>query len=203
MLNNNGKILDHSNGYLNGFNGHGPGMHGLKNLFVSRSFKKGELIQQPGDRNPKTYYVKMGLLRSYNINASGKEHILSFAPEGWLMNDFCSSTNGSKAELYIEALEDGVLEIIDLRQINEVVLNAKLRNEILSKLVERMALMQRRLLLMMGSPAIERYEYFLQTYPSIVNRIPQRMIASFLGITPEGLSKVKGERARLELQKNR
>ena len=63
-------------------------------------------------------------------------------------------------------------------------------------LYRRMAKLQRRVLMLLGSPAIDRYTYFLNTYPELPNRIPHRMIASYLGITPQALSTIRGEMVR-------
>ena len=63
----------------------------------------------------------------------------------------------------------------------------------LDKISKRFSVLQRRITMLMSSSAIERYEHFLETYPQIVQRVPQRMIASYLGITPEALSKVKSQ----------
>ena len=62
------------------------------------------------------------------------------------------------------------------------------------KLIKRVTVLQKRVIMLMSSKAIERYDAFLETYPDIVQRVPQRMIASYLGITPEALSKLKGDR---------
>ena len=61
------------------------------------------------------------------------------------------------------------------------------------KLAKRLRVLQKRIVMLMSSAAIERYEHFIATYPSIIQRVPQRMIASYLGITPEALSRVRKE----------
>ncbi len=67
---------------------------------------------------------------------------------------------------------------------------------ILPKLVKRVSVLHKRIILLMSATTIERYEHFIETYPQIVQRVPQKMIASYLGITPEALSKVKGEQSK-------
>ena len=62
----------------------------------------------------------------------------------------------------------------------------------------RIGRLQRRVLMLMGSPASDRYTYFLSMYPNLANRIPQRMIATYLGITPQALSTIRGRIARSE-----
>ncbi|MCP4441797.1 MAG: Crp/Fnr family transcriptional regulator [Aureispira sp.] len=145
--------------------------------------KKGQILQQIGDLNTKGYQVESGLLRSYSIDEKGKEHIFMFAPEGWMVSDNVPRTEPS--ELCIDVLEDAVL--LQVEKNFDIEIN-------ISKLVKRMAVLQKRIIMLMSASAIERYEHFIETYPDIVQRVPQRMIASYLGITPEALSKVKRER---------
>lgn len=145
---------------------------------------KGEIIQRKDELNTKVYKVLSGLLRSYSIDEKGKEHIFLFAPENWIIAD--SVSVNTSAELFIDALED--TEVVVLK-----------KEEVFSdnesyKLHKRLSVLQKRVIMLMSSSAIDRYEHFVQTYPDIVQRVPQKMIASYLGITPEALSKVKKER---------
>ena len=152
----------------------------------STKVKKGQLIQRQGALDSKVYKVESGLLRSYSIDDKGKEHIYMFAPENWLMADNCDVKR--PCELFIDALEDSVLIVSEKA---ETIQNADVHS-----LVNRLLTLQHRIIKLMSSSTIERYEDFIATYPGIVQRVPQRMIASYLGITPEALSKVKGDKAR-------
>lgn len=145
--------------------------------------KKGHILQRSGELNSKIYYVKSGLLRSYSIDKKGKEHIFMFAPEGWIIGDNVSPKEPTM--LFIDALENSIV-VVDEKNI-EKEKNAK-------KLIRRIEVLQKRIIQLMSSTALERYEYFMQAYPDLSQRIPQRMIASYLGVTPEALSKVKSER---------
>lgn len=141
---------------------------------------KGQILQRKGEFNSKVYQVKSGLLRSYSIDEKGKEHIYMFAPESWIIAD---GVNPKKPnELFIDALEDSVViqREKDLSKISET-----------EKLINRLEVLQQRIILLMSASAIERYENFIATYPDIANRVPQRMIASYLGVTPETLSAAK------------
>jgi CRP-like cAMP-binding protein len=158
-------------------------------LMKKIAVKKGTIIQEKGDLNAKLYHIEYGLLRSYSIDSKGKEHIFMFAPEGWILGD--ATDVGSPSELYIDALEDSVVEV-RVRDMSEIEPNSKL-------LLRRMSVLQKRIIMLMSSTAIERYEHFEKTYPNIIQRVPQRMIASYLGITPEALSKVKGDKVREKL----
>jgi CRP-like cAMP-binding protein len=150
-----------------------------------KKFKKGEIIQYQGDVNTKVYYVEAGLLRSYTIDENGKEHIFMFAPEGWIVAD--SLPPDSPCELFIDALEDSMVKVVEKED------DTIEHNE--SKLIKRISVLQKRIIMLLSSSAKERYEYFLDTYPNISQRIPQKMIASFIGITPQALSTLRNEKA--------
>lgn len=148
-----------------------------------KQFKKGQILQHKGDLNSKIYQVESGLLRSYSIDDKGKEHIFMFAPEGWIIAG--NSAPEEPCELFIDVLEDA--EVLT----SEKVIHS---GHEISKLLKRISILQKRVIMLMSASAIERYEHFLETYPDIVQRVPQRMIASYLGITPEALSTVKRAR---------
>ena len=142
--------------------------------------QKGQILQHTGELNSKIYRVKSGLLRSYSIDQKGKEHIFMFAPEGWTIAD--SVDPNQPCDLFIEALEDS--EVIVQEKSIENTSNTP-------SLIKRINVLQKRVIMLMSSSAIERYQHFVETYPDIVQRVPQRMIASYLGVTPESLSAAK------------
>lgn len=151
------------------------------------NIKKGYILQHKEDLNSKAYEVKSGLLRSYSIDDKGKVHIFMFGPEGWIVSDYAMANE--PCDLFIDALEDSVVLQIDKNMS---------ANPDMLKLVKRIRVLQKRIVMLMSASAIERYDHFLQTYPSIVQRVPQKMIASYLGITPEALSAAK----KKSVQKN-
>ncbi len=103
-----------------------------------------------------------------------------FAPEDWLMADNVPAD--LPADLFIDAIEDTVV-IAGAKDFD------KGHNTV--KLIKRIGALQKRVIMLMSASAAERYEHFLKTYPQITQRVPQRMIASYLGITPETLSRVR------------
>lgn len=151
----------------------------LKELNV----KKGEILQRSGELNTKVFHVKSGLLRSYSIDKNGKENIFMFAPEGWVIADTCDPK--SESVLFIDALEDS----------NVIVLPKDLEREKqnVGAFTKRLNTLQKRVLILLSSNAIEKYEHFVEQYPNIVQRVPQRMIASFIGVNPETLSAAKSK----------
>ena len=143
-------------------------------------------MQHEGDLNSWVYEVISGLLRSYTIDKKGKEHIFMFAPEGWIIAD--AVQKGEPCEFFIEALEDSTV-ILREKDLSRIGPNA-------SAIAKRMLVLQRRIIMLMSYSGLQRYEHFIQTYPNLTQRVPQRMIASYLGITPEALSKAKGDKIR-------
>ena len=162
---------------------------------MTKSLKKGEIIQRPDDRILKAFFVKKGLLNSYIIDNKGKKHIFMFAPENWLILDVELFSKNKKAILFIEALEDSEIEIIngDVFE-NKEIFSKQILSDQIDKLVNRIISLQKRVLFLMSASALERYNDFLDTYPTISQRVPQKMIASYLGVTPETLSTVRAKR---------
>ena len=112
--------------------------------------------------------------------------VTQFAPEGWIMADNVPSD--TPCDLYIDVLEDATL-IQREKDLNAI-------DHGYNKLINRMGVLQKRIIMLMSSSAIERYDHFVETYPDIVQRVPQRMIASYLGMTPEALSTVKRQQIK-------
>lgn len=146
--------------------------------------KKGTILQRTGDLTSMVYSVESGLIRSYTIDQKGKEHIYMFGPENWIVADNCEPN--SPCQLFIDVIEDSVLTV-DVK--NEFLNEAT----DLKSLLRRLFAMQNRIIMLMSSNATDRYEHFLKTYPDIIQRVPQKMVASYLGITPEALSRVRRE----------
>lgn len=156
---------------------------------------KGELIQRPNENKHKIIRVKTGLLRMYTIDPNGKEHIYLFAPEGWTLSDFAAIAEKKSSDFFIDALETSELEIIT-KDINEelpIILNEHVLPTI-ELMGRRIATLQNRVVMLLSYSALDRYKHFIETYPNITNRVPQKMIASYLGITPQALSKIRGKK---------
>ncbi|OZV67991.1 Crp/Fnr family transcriptional regulator [Winogradskyella aurantia] len=148
--------------------------------------KKGEILQRSGDLNSSVYHVISGLLRSFTIDEKGKEHIFMFAPENWTIAD--SQPKDTPCDLYIDALEDSTIIAFNK--------DIKRESQNVGAFINRLAVLQNRVIMLMSFSALKRYEHFEETYPDIIQRVTQKMIASYLGITPEALSKIKKERIK-------
>lgn len=167
-----------------------------------KKVKKGQFLLRAGipiaiGTIAHSFYVEQGLLRQYSIDAKGKEHILQFAPEGWFMADRESEYLHRPSSYFIEAVEDSELLIITPKLIQE--LSAQHPGFIdyhFNLLHRHVAALQKRITLLQSATATERYLDFIQTYPDLLLRIPQTYIASYLGITPESLSRLRQDLAQ-------
>jgi CRP-like cAMP-binding protein len=132
-------------------------------------------------------------MRSYLLDKIGKEHIFMFASEGWVIADIESLEFHQPTQLIIDCLEDSEVLMISRENQNLNLSDEEAVKDKLTHLYRRMGVLQRRIIMQMSGPATDRYAYFLETYPNLSNRIPQYMIASYLGITPQALSKIRKE----------
>ena len=154
------------------------------------------MLLREGDESSLAFYIEKGLLRSYTIDEKGKEHIFSFASEGWIIADIDSQEFNHPAELFIDCIEDSEIVVFDRKCFKLADLSEQQLRENANLLARRIAVLQKRVIMLMSVSAQERYSTFLKSFPKLVNRVPQRMIASYLGITPEALSKIRGQIAK-------
>lgn len=157
---------------------------------------KGAFLLRPGQEIGYSFYVEKGLLRQYTIDEKGKEHILQFAPEGWFMSDRESEYLNRPSSYFIEAVEPSSLLIITSKTIRDLSAdNPEFMDYQFNLLHRHIASLQKRITLLQSASATDRYLDFIQTYPDLLLRIPQTYIASYLGITPESLSRLRQDLA--------
>lgn len=162
-----------------------------------KKVEKGSILLHQGDICHFSFFVSKGLLRSYTIDQTGKEHIIQFAPENWIISDRSSFYFNEPSELFIDAVEETEIVFIDKHFINAAAdISATFRKQDTTALHNHIRQLQKRVNLLLGATAEQRYLDFIAIYPSLTLRIPQWMIASYLGITPETLSRVRKELAR-------
>lgn len=161
------------------------------------SYEKGEFLLREGEVCRHVFFVESGLLRAYTTDDSGKEHIIQFAPENWFISDRSSTFFNKPSEFYIEAIESTTAIFLD----NDFIDKASERSISFRQYNERILQnhiyhLQSRINLLLGASAEKRYLNFISLYPDLMLRVPQWMIASYLGITPESLSRVRKELAK-------
>ena len=167
-------------------------------LLKFKKIKKKQFLLKAGEVCDFEGYVNKGCVRVYFIDEKGAEVDLFFAVEDWWVSDLASFTNQKPADLFIQTIEDCEILMIDYRS----------KEKLFEKVpkFERMfrIMMQRsydntirRLISTISQPAEERYLAFIKKYPTIPQRVPQHLIAAYLGISPEFLSKVRKKLSKL------
>jgi CRP-like cAMP-binding protein len=159
--------------------------------FTIKKLKKHQFLVQEGDLVPNDHFVTKGLLKSYYINAEGKERIMQFAMEDWWITDYQAFFNESKATLNIDCIED--TEVLCISAINREKLCAnvhKMEHFFRKKSNSGYVALQRRILSLLNNNAKERYEQFLEQYPVLYQKVPKTLIASYLGVSRETLSRL-------------
>ena len=159
--------------------------------------KKGTVLLSKGEISQSSYKVVKGCLRSYVIDNAGKEHIFQFAPEDWIISDLDSFMNNKPATIFIDAIEES--EVLEIRK-PQLSFEEGKENKYMSaqtqKLIRNLIATNKRLISLMTHTAEERYLEFIETYPALIQRLPLKMIASYLGMTPEYLSDVRRKLAK-------
>lgn len=166
-------------------------------FFTEKDYAKGEVLLREGEVCHYTFFVESGLLRMYSVDSGGKEHIVQFATENWLISDRSSLYFNERSSYYIDAVEDSKVLLLDadfFSRLSAQFLNAVENNDLL--LQRHIRNLQNRVNSLLSDTAEERYLKFIKMYPDVLLRVPQWMVASYLGITPESLSRVRKELAK-------
>jgi len=157
-----------------------------------RKIRKRQYLLQAGDICLYESYVIHGCLREYYIDEKGQEHILQFAVEDWWIGDMHSFLTESPSVYNIDALEDTELLQIDKSSLETLYKHVpQFERFFRLKIQNAYIQLQKRVISSMSKPAEERYIEFIEKYPHLEQRLPQHQVASFLGITPEFLSRIR------------
>jgi CRP-like cAMP-binding protein len=161
-------------------------------FFIPKRVRKHQYLLEAGDVSRHVAYVVKGCLRSYTIDEAGEEHIGHFAIEDWWIGDLYSFYENQPSVYAIDALEDSELLLLDRSGMEKLCLAIpKFERYFRLILQGSFVASQRRIMQSLSATAEERYLQFLKNYPAIFSRVPQKMIASYLGITPQSLSRIR------------
>ena len=164
----------------------------IKEYLTPKKLRKKQYFLQEGDICKSIAFVEKGALREYNVDDKGNEHILQFAIEGWVISDLYSFMTAEPATYNIDALEDSELLLMTkLAQEELLIRMPKYETFSRMQITGAYLAMQKRVTSIISTSIEERYLYFTNLYPNIVQRVPQHMIASYLGLTPETLSRIR------------
>ncbi len=160
-------------------------------FFKWKKLKKKQFLLHEGNIQKQAAFITAGCLRSYSIDKNGFEHVLQFAPPGWWIGDMRSYINQQPGILSIDAIDDSDILLILKTDLDKLYLAVPKLERLFRILAENsLATYQQRLIDNLSLSAMDRYNNFCQLYPSLIEHLPQKQIASYIGVTPEFLSKM-------------
>ena len=165
-----------------------------------RKYLKGQFVVQNGDLSRYENFVLSGCLKTFYIDNEGQEHIVMFAIENWWTADLGSFITQTPADLNVQCLENSELIQINYNDLQQLYIEIPKLERFFRIIIQNaFVAAQKRIISNFSLPAMDRYIQFREQYPKIEQRVPQYMIASYLGITKEFLSKI---RSQLIMQKH-
>jgi CRP-like cAMP-binding protein len=169
----------------------------FQQLYLVKELKKGEFLQREGEVAKYAAFVTKGCLRNYVIDNKGKEHVVMFAPENWWVADSNSLLHGVPTTYFVDAIEDSVVLLSD-KEANSILMSRipAFASSFQTGVQKHAAAKDKRIVQSLAATAEERYLNFLETYPTIAQRVPQHMLASYLGVTPETVSRIRKKLSR-------
>jgi CRP-like cAMP-binding protein len=167
-----------------------------KAFFIPKKLRKKQYLLQEDDVCKYIAFVEKGMLRCYSVDEKGADHIVQFAFEGWWISDQYSFITGEPSPYNIDALEDCELLLLT-KSAEEQLLQKIPKFERFFRILLQNNLinLQRRLVSSLSHTAEQKYQELVQSCPTIPQRVPQHMMASYLGITPETLSRIRKQLA--------
>lgn len=174
----------------------------LDRCLEHRMIPKKTMLLRPGDVCDFEGYINKGCIREYFIDRKGVELTMEFAVEDWWVSDITSFESQSPSGMFIETLEDSEMLMLS-RSSKELLLKEVPKLERMFRLMiqRHLTVVQNRLFKTMSDTAMDKYVAFMKRYPTISQRVPQHYIASYLGISPEFLSRLRKKHQKLDGEK--
>ena len=159
--------------------------------FTKKNLKKHQYLVQSGNYVYNDHFVVKGLLKAYYTNDEGKDHILQFAMENWWTTDYQAYFKNTKATTNVDCLEDCEILCLSLENRKKLCEQMhKIEHFFLTKVNSGYLSLQRRILSLLDKDAKGRYEQLIELYPSLLQRVPKTVLASYLGVSRETLSRL-------------
>lgn len=164
----------------------------IRNKFTAKHFRKNQYLLQEGEVCKYAIFIVKGALRQYSIDQKGVEHIVNLCTENWWVGDRESFTMLTPSRYNIDAVEDSDVLLLTKADFQELVSTAPIFVSVLSTMdYHHQVASQERINSAISLSAEERYFKLLATNPALIQRFPQTMIASFLGVSPETISRIR------------
>jgi len=164
----------------------------IKGYLTVKKIRKRQYLLQEGDVCKSVAFVEMGAMRLYRVNEDGSEHIVAFGLDGSFLTDLYSFLTNEPSTYNIDAIEDSELVMITRSASDELrKISPKYQEFIFQATSEAYIQLERRISSTISISLEERYKELTTTYPDIIQRVPQHMIASYMGLTAETLSRVR------------
>ena len=162
-----------------------------------KRLRKHQYLLQEGEYWKHHAFVEKGCLRRYSIDNNGMEHIIQFTPENWWTGDRKSLMEGIPTIYNIDAIEPSTVILIRDEDFQALCARIPLFNNLINHILQRsLNASEERIQVAISLGAEEKYLHFITAFPQLNNRIPRHMLASFLGMTPESLSRIKKKLAK-------
>jgi CRP-like cAMP-binding protein len=164
----------------------------IKTAFRPTHLKKKEILLQKGDPSNHMRFIVDGCLKAYYIDEEGNEHIYQFGISGWWVNDLYAYLSGKSATFFIQAITNSTVLQIHREDLNHLYNRLPMMERFFRiKTQNAYVALQERTIRNMSASAEQRYSEFIGRYREMEQQIPQYMIASYLGVTPEHLSTIR------------
>lgn len=164
----------------------------IREVSILKKLRKNQYLLQEGDIWRYNAFITKGCIRTYAVNDKLQEHIINFGIENYWTGDRESLLNGTPSRYNIDAIEDSEVLLISKENFAMLTKNIPQFQELINLIIERsFVASQNRISISISHTAEEKYNAFMEKYPQIASRVPRHMVASYLGITPETLSRIR------------